>query len=90
MVKDLAIKTSIDVGATLTFTSMLADIGKQFILASVVVFVNVLLYPLLKCLLNALNKKLKLGIKDEEIDKASKDIKNIVEAKINEEKENKK
>ena len=72
--RDFIAKCSIDVGASAcVYEAFSVELLQQCVIAVCIVFLNVFCYPLFKCLFKWLNKKLKLGVKDEDIEKGAKD-----------------
>lgn len=63
-----------------------SDFWQQIILAVVVVFVNVFLYPLLKKFLKFVNEKLNLKINEKDIEDAGKIIQEKVKEEIDKDK----
>lgn len=90
--KDFIAKCGIDIGAsTCLYEAFSIELLQQCLIAICIVIINVFCYPIFKCLFKWLNKKLKLGVKDEDIEKgakeASKKIIDAVSKKENDEKE---
>lgn len=74
MKHDFWAKCGIDAGASVCiYEAFSTELLQQCIIAVCIVIINVFCYPLFKCLFKALNKKLKLNIKDEDIEKGAKD-----------------
>ena len=72
--KDFIAKCSIDVGASAcVYEAFSTELLQQCLIAVCIVVINVFCYPIFKCLFKWLNKKLKLNIKDEDIEKGAKD-----------------
>lgn len=82
--RDFIAKCSIDAGASVcVYEAFSTELLQQCIIAVCIVIINVFCYPLFKCLFKALNKKFKLDIKDEEIDKVAKDASEKVKDAVN-------
>ena len=74
MKRDFIAKCGIDAGASVCiYEAFSTELLQQCIIAVCIVIINVFCYPLFKCLFKFLNKKFKLDIKDEEIEKEAKD-----------------
>lgn len=82
--RDFIAKCSIDAGASVcVYEAFSTELIQQCIIAVCIVIINVFCYPLFKCLFKALNKKFKLDIKNEEIDKAAKEASEKVKDAVN-------
>lgn len=74
MKRDFIAKCGVDVGASVgVYTAFSTELLQQCLIAICIIIINVFFYPLFKTLLNWFNKKLNLGVKNEDIEKASKE-----------------
>lgn len=84
MKTDFWAKCGIDTGASFCiYEAFSTELIQQCLIAVCIVIINVICYPLFKCILKTLNKKLKLDIKDEDIEKASKEASEKVKEAVN-------
>ena len=94
MKRDFIAKCGLDVGEVVgVYTAFSTELLQQCLIAICIVIINVFFYPIFKALLKWFNKKLNLGVKEDEIEKASKEaeekIKEAVQ-KANEKEDGKK
>lgn len=88
--RDFIAKCSIDVGASAcVYEAFSTELLQQCLIAVCIVIINVFCYPLFKCLFKWLNKKLKLGVSDEDIEKGAKDASDKVKDAVNKNNEEK-
>lgn len=74
MKRDFIAKCGIDAGASVcVYEAFSTELLQQCLIAICIVIINVFCYPLFKCLFKWFNKKLNLGVKDEEIEKGAKE-----------------
>lgn len=82
--RDFIAKCGIDASASVcVYEAFSVELIQQCIIAICIVIINVFCYPVFKCLFKALNKKFKLDIKDEEIEKGAKDASEKVKDAVN-------
>lgn len=81
---DFIAKCGIDTGASVCiYEAFSTELLQQCIIAICIVIINVFCYPLFKCFFKWLNKKFKLGVSDEEIDKGAKEASDKVKDAVN-------
>ena len=84
MFKDIAVKCGVDVSASAcVYVAFSTQLLQQILIAICIVFVNVFFYPLFKCVLKWFNKKFKLGVSDEEIEEATKEVEEKIKDAVN-------
>lgn len=82
--RDFIAKCGIDAGASVcVYEAFSTELLQQCLIAICIVVINVFCYPIFKCLFKWLNKKLKLDIKDEDIEKGAKDASDKVIDAVN-------
>lgn len=84
MKRDFIAKCGVDVGASVgVYTAFSTQLMQQCLIAICIVIINVFFYPIFKALLKWFNKKLNLGVKDDEIEKASKEAEEKIKEAVN-------
>lgn len=86
--RDFIVKCSVDVGASAcVYEAFSVELLQQCLIAVCIVVINVFCYPIFKCLFKWLNKKLKLGVKEEEIEKGAKEASDKIIDAVNNKKD---
>lgn len=81
---DFIAKCGIDTGACVCiYEAFSTELLQQCLIAVCIVIINVFCYPLFKCMFKWLNKKLKLGVSEEEIEKGAKDASDKIKDAVN-------
>ena len=74
MKRDFIAKCGIDASACVCiYETFSIELIQQCIIAVCIVIINVFCYPLFKCFFQWFNRKLNLGVKNEDIEKGAKD-----------------
>ena len=86
--RDFIVKCGVDVGASAcVYEAFSIELLQQCLIAVWIVIVNVFCYPIFKCLFKWLNKKLKLGVKEEDIEKGAKEASDKIIDAVNNKKD---
>lgn len=86
--RDFIVKCGVDVGASAcVYEAFSIELLQQCLIAVCIVIVNVFCYPIFKCLFKWLNKKLKLGVKEEDIEKGAKEASDKIIDAVNNKKD---
>lgn len=89
MKRDFILKCGIDASASACiYEAFSVELLQQCIIAICIVVINVFCYPLFKFFFKWFNKKLNLGIKEEDIEKGAKEATEKIKDAVNKTKDN--